>query len=308
VVGAAALAAVAGWLPAADLADLELEDIPPALRDGTQVAREVSGCTWHDGAMWVVDNEDDTHLLVMREPGRFSPRRLPESLAVSDLEGITSDGTYLYLMSGGGLSGKGDVDPRRFSLVRLRATEGRLGDAVRLDMLEWMKRLARELDADVEKARGPDGDKLKVVEDFKSEGLAMDPRGRLLMGLRKPLVKKRSAVVSLSGYREAFDSRDPGRVRPRVVDLLDLDGGGISSIEYDPSSRSMLVLSIPPGTHRTDLWTWDFRALEHRGRLRGHKAEGVARVGRTRHWLLLADDEDLDGTKVGRFGLLLAPR
>jgi hypothetical protein len=226
---------------------------------------------------------------------------------MSNLVSITHDVFVfdpVYVMTGGGLSKKGQMDPRRFRIARLSLASGAIESGVALDMLPWMKKLARDLDGDAEKARDLDGEKVKIVEDFKSEGLAVDPKGRLLLGLRKPLIKGKSAVVELAGYREAFERADPERVKPRVVDLLDLSGGGISSLEWDPVHRTMLVLSIESSKHRTDVWTWDFDRLDHRARLRGHKAEGIGRMGRTGKVLLLADDEDPDGSKHGRSALL----
>lgn len=288
---------------AADLAIGDLEEIPAVRKDGEMVAREVSGGTWHDGAMWIVDNEDDRNLLVMAD-GKFSPRVLPKDLAISDLEGITSDGTHLYVMAGGGLSKKGEVDPRRFTLTRLKVSGGQIRSGVVLDMLPWMKRLAKEIGADLARARDDDGEKVKVVEDWKPEGLAYLPDGRLIVGIRKPLVKDKSAIVSLTAFAEGFEARDPERVKPEFVGKLDCGGSGISSLEWDPVTRSLLVLSIESSKHRTDVWTWNFEKLTHHARLRGHKCEGIARVGRTGQVLILADDEDPDESKHGRYALI----
>src|SRR5262245_59551955 len=70
-------------------------------RHGVKVAREVSGATYHNGRMWVVDNEDDQNLLVMEENGTFSSHPLATHGGIADLEGITSDRNSLYLMAGG---------------------------------------------------------------------------------------------------------------------------------------------------------------------------------------------------------------
>ncbi len=57
---------------AAELEVGELADIPGIERGGETLAREVSGATWHQSEMWVVDNEDDGHLLAMDAAGRFA--------------------------------------------------------------------------------------------------------------------------------------------------------------------------------------------------------------------------------------------
>jgi hypothetical protein len=300
-IGAIAIALAAD----AELADLE--DIPLVAKDGEKVAREVSGCTWLDGAMWIVDNEDDQNLLVMSKTGSFAPRALPKGFDVKDLEGITTDGTHLYVMSGGGLDKKDRADARRFGLHRLSPKGSALSSPVSLSMLDWMKRIAKELDLETEKVKSTEGDKVKHLEDFKPEGLAIDGQGRMLVGIRKPLIKGRSAVISLEGWREAFEKGDSERIKPKLIDTLDLDGAGISSLEWDAATGQMLMLSIESSKHRTDVWSWDFDKPKRLARLRGHKCEGIGRIGKTDQVLILADDEDPDGTKMGRWTTLALP-
>ena len=43
------------------------KDIPSVKRDGEDVAREVSDATYHQGRMWIVDNED--HLILFSYQG-----------------------------------------------------------------------------------------------------------------------------------------------------------------------------------------------------------------------------------------------
>ena len=101
----------------------DFTDIPSVERDGKQVAREVSGATYCQGRIWVVDNEDDQNLLVMEKNGSFSAHPLPSNGRISDLEGITSDGESLYLIAGGGLK-EGRVKPKRFALARVTLHQG----------------------------------------------------------------------------------------------------------------------------------------------------------------------------------------
>lgn len=307
IFGASVFIGVIAIALAADVELSDFEDIPPVAKDGEKVAREVSGCTWLGGAMWVVDNEDGEHLLVMSRTGSFAPRALPRGFDVKDLEGITTDGNHLYLMSGGGLDKKDRADARRFGLHRLSLKGDVLSAPVSLSMLDWMKRIAKELDVDTEKVKSTGGDTVKHVEDFKPEGLAIDGHGRMLVGIRKPLIKGRSAVISLEGWREAFEKGDSERIEPMLVDTLDLDGAGISSLEWDAATGRMLMLSIESSKHRTDVWAWDFDKPKRLARLRGHKCEGIGRIGNTDQVLILADDEDPDGTKMGRWTTFALP-
>ena len=112
------------------------------LRDGKQVAREVSGATYCQGRIWVVDNEDDQKLLVMEKNGSFSAHPLPSDGRISDLEGITSDGESLYLIAGGGLSKGGRVRPERFAMARVTLHQGEPTEVRIVDMLNWLVRFA----------------------------------------------------------------------------------------------------------------------------------------------------------------------
>ena len=282
----------------------EFKDIPSVKRDGKRVAREVSDATYHQGRMWIVDNEDDQNLLVMEKDGSLSAFPLPAYGRISDLEGITSDGESLYLMAGGGLSHSGKMKPKRFAMARVILQEDEPVEVRIVDMLEWLVPVAQELGMKMEKAEDPDGDTIEVPKDGKFEGLAMMPDGRLLMGIRKPLVKDRAVILQLDGYREAFDQEKASLIRPKVFAKLDLDGGGISAFEYDPVGSRLLLLGIHAKKNRTDLYTWTGGKPERIFKFHGHKAEGVARLGDSSRILILCDDEDPDGTKMGRYTFL----
>lgn len=281
----------------------DFTDIPSVRRDGKQVAREVSGATYCQGRIWVVDNEDDQKLLVMEKNGSFSAHPLPSDGRISDLEGITSDGESLYLIAGGGLSKGGRVRPERFAMARVTLHQGEPTEVRIVDMLKWLVPFAQELGMEMEKAEGPDGEKIKVPEDGKFEGLAMMPDGRLLMGIRKPLVENLAVILQLDGYKEAFDQEKASLIQPKLVAELDLHGGGISSLEYDPEAKRLLVLGIRAKKNRTDLYGWKEDAGK-KGKpkrickIKGHKAEGVVRDEDSHRILILCDDED---PNVGRY-------
>lgn len=278
-------------------------DIPSVRRDGEEVARGVSGATYNNGRMWVVDNEDDQNLLVMEDDGTFSSHPLAAHGRISDLEGITSDGRSLYLMAGGGVR-EGKVRSMRFAIARVTLQADEPAEVRIVDMPEWLVPAARDLGMPMERAEGMDGTDIMVPKDGKFEGLAMMPDGRLLMGIRKPLVNGQALILQLDGYREAFDQEKASLIRPKVFAKLNLDGGGISSLEYDPLGARLLVLGIHAKERRNDLYTWTRGELKRIFKFKGHKAEGVARVGNSSRILILCDDEDPDGTKKGRYTFL----
>jgi len=67
----------------------------------------------------------------------------------------------------------------------------------------------------------------------------------------------------------------------------------------------LLVLGIHAKKRRTDLYAWTSSELKWIFKFKGHKAEGVARVGDSSRILILCDDEDPDGTKKGRYTFLM---
>lgn len=288
-------------ITAQDLPITDIEDIPSVERDGESVPREVSGATWCQGKMWVVDNEDSGNLLTMEEDGRFTAHPLPADGRISDLEGIASDGKYLYLMAGGGLSKKGKVKAERFSMARVTLKNGKPSSVTVIPFLPWLVPFAQELGMEMEDAEDEEGEDIEVPADGKYEGLAMLPGGKLVLGIRKPLLEDQAVIVELTGYAEAFDSEDASKIVPTELARLDLGGGGISSLEWDPKAKQLLVIGLHAKKLRTELWTWKSGDPEKLGAIRGHKGEGVARVGDTARTLILMDDEDPDGAKLGRY-------
>jgi len=297
---------------------IHFTDIPFVRRDGQDVAREVSDATYCRRQMWIVDNEDDQNLLRMTKDGRFSTHPLRTNGRISDLEGITSDGESLYLTAGGGLSRGGKIKPERFAMARVTLRRGEPAEVRILDMLEWLLPIAREIDMKMEEAKGTNGDTIHVPTTGKFEGLAMMPDDRLLMGIRRPLVKDRAVILQLDGYREAFAQGKASRIRPKIFAMLDLGGRGISAMDYDHVRQRLLVLGIHEKKRRTDLYAWtdekrrtDLSKSIHGKparicKFKGHKAEGVARFGRSDSSpiLTLCDDEDPGGHRVGRYAFI----
>jgi hypothetical protein len=171
-------------------------------------------------------------------------------------------------------------------------------------MLEWLGPACEALGMKMERAKGAGGGTIKVPKGGKFEGLAMMADGRLLMGIRKPLVNDRAVILQLDGYREAFAREKPSLIRPKLLAKLDLNGAGISSLEYDAVGSRLLVLGIHDKKRRTDLYSWTSREHKWIYRFKEHKAEGIVRVGNSSRILVLCDDEDRDGTKTGRYAFL----
>jgi len=120
------------------------------------------------------------------------------------------------------------------------------------------------------------------------EGLAWDARGgRLLLGLRSPVVDGHALVVPLRlrDPRGAF-SHDNLEVEGAKAIRLPLGGAGVRSIEYDESAKAFRVITgAGPNSEKLDfkLWKWDGDAARPALRETGAfdrrlKPEGVTRV------------------------------
>jgi len=120
------------------------------------------------------------------------------------------------------------------------------------------------------------------------EGLAWDPRGgRLLLGLRSPIVEGHALVVPvrLRDPRGALTADNLEVEGPKAI-RLPLGGAGIRSIEYDDRTRAFRVITgAGPNSEKMDfkLWEWDGDgarpALRELGTYdRRLKPEGVTRA------------------------------
>jgi hypothetical protein len=163
----------------------------------------------------------------------FTPEGTQRGLATSiplvaeivDPEGITTDGTFIYIVgsqsksrrSGPGLM-RFVFDPQRRRVERLEAVN---------DLQTF---LANEL-AELRQA------------ELNIEGLAWDPQDeRLLLGLRAPLVDSKAVVVPVK-LRQATMPLSAGNLRVEPPIYLDLSGAGIRSMDYDSGKRSFLIIT-----------------------------------------------------------------
>ncbi len=143
--------------------------------------------------------------------------------------------------------------------------------------------------------------KIRDVKDeggFNIEGLAFDAdKQKLLIGLRSPLAGSNAIVAVLENPHAVFDHDEKPRIAERLIEL-DLDGGGIRAMSYDPHLGGFLVVSRKPGK-AFKLWLWSGRTDEPPERLRVSgikklaRAEGVTPVleqGRPSGILIVSDD------------------
>ena len=212
-----------------------------------------------------------------RQVGEVKPVGL--GVGIEDLEGITTDGTYFYAVSSQSkpkaIAGEG--------LVRFRF-DARSQSVEAVESISGLKRFLVENVAELRgegERRGKDG-------GLNIEGLAWDARrGRLLLGLRSPIVDGHALLVPLRlrDPRGAL-SVDNLEVESSKAIRLSLGGIGVRGIEYDGRANVFRIISgAAEDQDQTDFGLWEWNGDEQRPALRETnrfdpklKPEGVARV------------------------------
>ncbi|MCA1565942.1 MAG: DUF3616 domain-containing protein [Acidobacteria bacterium] len=235
-----------------------------------------------DGVLFVDDGRPD-EIFWMRldadrnQMGAITAIKLGAS--VIDPEGITTDGSHFYVV--GSQSKSESVDG--VGLVRFRFDAGRQ----RIEGVESIFGLKNFLAENVAELHGM-GDRKYKDGGINVEGIAWDSRGgRLLLGLRSPVVDGHALVVPVRlRDPDGSFSVDNLKVDGAQAIRLPLDGAGIRSIEYDERLKAFRILSgAAADSEKADfkLWEWDGdaarpvlrQAVAFDSRL---KPEGVTRV------------------------------
>jgi hypothetical protein len=206
-------------------------------------------------------------------------------MSVEDPEGITFDGSYLYVAGSQSNPKAGE----RNALVRILLDSATLtvkkAEAI-TDLRGFLLENVKELGADGAK-RGEDG-------GLNIEGIAWDPNPehpRLLLGLRSPLVGGDALVIpiKLRDPNGPFSSSNLQIAPPGAIHLS-IGGLGIRDIQYDSRLKSFLIISGAPEHHEKAqfmLWEWSGESVQtdpdakprEEGPLdSGMKPEGITRV------------------------------
>lgn len=245
-------------------------------------ASGVAGVPGTDGVLFV-DNgrEGEVFWMGLDQNGRQvgAIKAVGLGVGVEDVEGITTDGTYFYVVSSQSrpkaIAGEGLVrfkfDARSQSVEAVEAVSG-----LKSFLVENVAELRGEGDR-----KGKDG-------GLNIEGLAWDARrGRLLLGLRSPIVDGHALLVPLRlrDPRGAF-SVDNLEVEGSEAIRLSLGGVGIRGIEYDGRANVFRIISgAAEDQEQTNFGLWEWDGDERQPALRETKRfdddlkpEGVARV------------------------------
>jgi hypothetical protein len=247
----------------------------PALADDVlnyQGMCDASAAVAIDRSSFVVANDEDNTLRIYDrdKPGRartiaidafLTPPDEDTSGKESDLEGAARIGNRIYWISSHGRNSEGKKRPKRHRLFATDiVTKGGAPDLITVGTpyTELVTALTQPALASLGLK---DAAKLAPEENgLNIEGLAATPDGRLLIGLRSPVLAKGAIVVPLDNPAEVIEGRPPRLGQPI---LLPLDGRGIRSMDYVASRKGYLIVAGPPGPEGAfALYRWSGTAGE----------------------------------------------
>ncbi|MCC6880300.1 MAG: DUF3616 domain-containing protein [Rhodocyclaceae bacterium] len=235
-----------------------------------------------------------------------------ELAKLDDLEGLTLDAAgRVYAITSHSRSGKGKEKPSREKLLRFRVEGNRMVSPAVCTGLKAA--LVASHPALAEAA---------AVRDVKNEGglnieaLEMSPDGgRLLIGLRSPLLDGRAVLATLANPSAVFDADMAPVLSPQLT-LLDLDGDGLRALSWIAALDGYLLIGGPGARAQAPfrLWFWRGRAGDapRRAGVAGlaglARAEGIspARLDGREGLVIVSDDGSHEAGRPAQF-LLLDP-
>ena len=261
---------------------LQVASAKTAFSGGTFEASGVTHVPGSDGVLFV-DDDHPEEVFFMRlgqdrkQAGSITSVKL--STSIIDLEGITTDGAYFYVV--GSQSKPTGSDLAGLARFKFDAKDQLANDTQSISGLKSF------LADHVEELRGLQ----KTDYDdggLNVEGIAWDPnRNRLLLGLRSPVVDGQALIVPLKlrDPQGAF-SRDNVEVEGQKAIRLPLNGAGIRSIEYDDLRKTFrLITGAGPNSEKIDFKLWEWNGNSEPPTLRETevfdrrlKPEGITRV------------------------------
>jgi len=210
-----------------------------------------------DGILFIDDGKQDRVFWVRldesgKQAGEITP--IPLGVEIEDPEGLTSDGSFYYIVGS-----QSRPKSERNALVRFT-----FDPQTRTARAEAINNFRDLLIANVPQLKG-NGEQKGSDGGLNIEGIAWDPtRQQLLLGLRSPIVNGAALVIPVKppAAGQPFTAENLSIVEPRAISIS-LDGLGVREIQYDPNVKSFLIISGAPETiSKTDfkLWEWDGNA------------------------------------------------
>lgn len=196
-----------------------------------------------DGRLIVIEDEPKRplHILKPTKDGRMSENkslnmllRIAFNKKLDDLEAITTgpDG-YLYATTSHKRNKKGERRSEREQLIRFKIEGSKIVDTGivtnLLDAIDETGILGK-----VNK-KGIGG-----VYNIDIEALSFDQKNRLMICLRNPQADGKSVILTLENPIGIFKNKEALKISKTPI-LLDIQGGGIRAMSYDPKLKGYLL-------------------------------------------------------------------
>ena len=217
-----------------------------------------------DGKLLIAEDEPNhAFSIVSIDPsGRFVEDEALDTRVItgfkrrlSDLEALARDDEgFIYALTSHSRTRKGNRSPDREHLMRFKIQDGNVLGLTSYDNLTQVLETDKKLH-DLIRERT----KAEVAfEEINIEGMAFDPvKKRLVLGFRDPEFNNMALVAFISNPKDVFERN----AKPEFdeVAILDIDGGGIRSINYDPVLKNYVIaneVKDENGQKFSQLWTW----------------------------------------------------
>ena len=174
---------------------------------------------------------------------------------LNDLEALARDNEgFIYALTSHSRNRKGQRSPDREHLMRFKIQGG---DVLGLTSYN---NLTQVLESDT-KLHDLIRERTKAevsFEEINIEGMAFDPvKKRLVLGFRDPEFNNMALVAFISNPKDVFEHN----AKPEFdeVAVLDIGGGGIRSLNYDPVLKNYVIaneVKDETGEKFSQLWTW----------------------------------------------------
>lgn len=217
-----------------------------------------------DGRVLVVEDEVDRamNLLTIADDGTLvedsaADLRLTRSFGrrLNDLEGLSiDDDGRVYAITSHSSNADGERNSDREQLLRFEVRGSQAGNIEAYTDL----RDALAGDPDLVQSIAEQSEEMVDFAELNIEGMTYYRQTQeLWLGLRDPRAADHSIIVPIQNPEEVFS----GSGQPRFGDpiLLDLQGGGIRALSYDPVLQAVLIVNEiedEAGTKQSQMWRW----------------------------------------------------
>ena len=217
-----------------------------------------------DGKLLIAEDEPNHAFSIVSidKTGRFIEDEALDTRVItgfkrrlSDLEALARDDEgFIYALTSHSRTRKGNRSPDREHLMRFKIQDGNVLGLTSYDNLTQVLETDHKLH-DLIRERT----KAEVsFEEINIEGMAFDPvKKRLVLGFRDPEFNNMALVAFISNPKDVFERN----AKPEFdeVAILDIDGGGIRSLNYDPVLKNYVIaneVKDENGQKFSQLWTW----------------------------------------------------